>query len=312
MRRTCVRSLIRPSSRGPVRAGLALLVAAAMMVVPIGTGTSALAQATALQVVPVSTQLWVGGSDLILQLFDAQSVPVVDAPASLVLTAPDGVARDPVPLVVRRFTPQGRHLHVGRVLLDQPGTWRADVTLERDTGPMRGLTDLVVRPDDGTPALGAPVPDVATPTLRDARNLLRSISSDPDPVPQFYVSSVSELLAAGLPFLLVFDSTVFRPNEACGGALAIIHEIYPEFPSLAIVHAEPWVTSYQTGMLTLDPPDGPAVLTPTAQAYGIDEPPWVFVVRRDGTLHAKLAGVLGTDELRAAMAAVTATAGVTD
>lgn len=276
------------------------------LVVGLVGGAPVAAQAGPLQVVPISTQLWVGESDLILQLFDERSTPIVapDARVTLVLVAPDGTTREPLTPVVRRFVASGRQLYVARVRLDQPGAWRADVILEGDAGTRSGHADLVVRPDDGTPALGSPVPDVATPTMRDARNLLRSISSDPDPVPLFYTSSVSELLAAGLPFVLVFDSNVFRPNEACGGALAIIHEIYPEFPSLAVVHAEPWVTSYQTGMLTLEPPDGPAVLTPAAQAYGIDEPPWVFVVDRDGRLSAKLSGVVGTDELRAAMAAV--------
>ncbi len=276
-------------------------------VVALGAGTPGAAQAGPLQVVPISTQLWVGESDLILQLFDERSMPIVDpdARATLVLMGPDGTPREPLTPVVRRFVASGRQLYLARVHLDQPGAWRADVTIERDTGTRSGSADLIVRPDDGTPALGSLVPDVPTPTMRDARNLLRSISSDPDPVPQFYTSSVSELLAAGLPFVLVFDSNVFRPNEACGGALAIIHEIYPEFPSLAVVHAEPWVTSYQTGMLTLEPPDGPAVLTSAAQAYGVEEPPWVFVVDRDGRLHAKLSGVVGTDELRAAMAAVT-------
>lgn len=275
-------------------------------VVVLGTGTPVAAQTGPLQVVPISTQLWVGQSDLLLQLFDERSMPIVepDARATLVLVGPDGTTRGSLTPVVRRFVASGRELYVARVYLDQAGAWRADLTIERGSGTLSGSADLVVRSDDGTPALGSLVPDVATPTMRDARNLLRSISSDPDPVPQFYTASVSELLAAGLPFVLVFDSNVFRPNEACGGALAIIHEVYPEFPSLAVVHAEPWITSYQTGMLTLEPPDGPAVLTPAAQAYGVTEPPWVFVVDRDGRLRAKLSGVVGTDELRAAMAAV--------
>jgi len=278
----------------------------ALGMVALGTGTPVAAQGGPLQVVPISTHLFVGESDLILQLFDEQSTPIVepDAPTTLVLVGPDGATRESVTLVVRRFVGSGRDVYLARVRLDQPGPWRAGVTIERTTGTLSGWADVTVRPDDGTPALGSLVPDVSTPTMRDARNLLRSISSDPDPVPQFYTWSVSELLTAGLPFVLVFDSNVFRPNEACGGALAIIHEIHPEFPTLAVVHAEPWVTSYETGMLTLEPPEGPSVLTPAAQAYGVDEPPWVFVVGRDGRLHAKLGGVVGTDELRAAMAAV--------
>jgi len=57
-------------------------------------------------------------------------------------------------------------------------------------------------------------------------------------------------------------------------------------------------------MLTLDPPGGPPRLTDYAMAWGIAEPPWVFVIDREGHLHAKFSGIMGSDELRAAMASV--------
>jgi hypothetical protein len=40
-------------------------------------------------------------------------------------------------------------------------------------------------------------------------------------------------------------------------------------------------------------------------AWGVSEPPWVFVIDRDGRLQAKFNGVIGSDELRAALASVT-------
>ena len=58
-------------------------------------------------------------------------------------------------------------------------------------------------------------------------------------------------------------------------------------------------------MLGLDPPGGPAVLTDYAQAWGITEPPWVFVIDRVGLVRAKFTGVIGSDELRAAITSVT-------
>jgi hypothetical protein len=290
----------RPGATGVLL--LVLTVAVASAVSP------ARAQELALQVVPVTTQLWAGDNDLILELFDGESVPIVDPDAHVTVTlvAPDGTPQAPVTPELRRFVSSGRDLYVTRLPFDQPGPWRADVTVEGATGTVAGQADLTVRPDDGTPALGSEVPDVATPTMRDVLNLVRSLSSDPDPIPEFYTWSVSELLAARQPFVLVFDSYVFRPNEACGGVLGMVHEIYTEFPRLSVVHAEPWATSYETGTLTLDPPDGPAQLTAAAAAYGLGEPPWVFVVDREGRLHAKFEGVVGTDELRAAMAAVNA------
>jgi hypothetical protein len=292
---------LRPDGRLPRR----WLCLTAVLVMLWSTAPVA-GQAPALQVVPISTQLWVGTNDLILQLFDEASVPVVDAdaPTTVTLVAPDGTTREPVTADVRRFAASARELVVARVDLDRVGPWRAVVTAGLADGTRTGTAELMVLPDDGVPALGAAVPSVVTATMRDAYNLMRAITSDPEPVSQFYTSSVSELLQAGQSFVLVFDSYLFRPNEACGGALGILHEISSEFPSLNVIHAEPWVTSFQAGTLALEPPEGPAQLTDAATAFGLQEPPWVFVVDGSGLLRAKFRGVVGTDELRAAMAGV--------
>jgi len=87
----------------------------------------------------------------------------------------------------------------------------------------------------------------------------------------------------------------------------ILHEVCIDYPGLVIIHAEPWHMANGTegGMLELDPPGGPAVLTDYAEAWGIAEPPWVFVIDRDGRLHAKFTGIIGSDELRAAITSVT-------
>ena len=131
--------------------------------------------------------------------------------------------------------------------------------------------------------------------------------SAPEANPRPVVEGIGKALTDagyGCEFVFVLDSYAFRPNEACGGALAIIHDIFIEYPGLAIIHAEPWNMRFSSGQLTLEPPEGPATLAPWSEAYGIDVPPWIFVVAMDGTLRAKFTGVFGTDELRAAMTAV--------
>ncbi|MFN8622089.1 MAG: hypothetical protein U0869_15265 [Chloroflexota bacterium] len=290
----------------------ALVVAALLALLALVAGTGPIAaQGTQtgnpeLQVLPISTQHWIGDNDLILQLFDRENAPVIDpaAPISLTLTDPKGVAREPVTPTVGRWAVTGRDLYVSRVHLDQVGTWTADVTVEWGGEQLEGSSTFEVYPDDGTPALGSKVPAVDTPTMNDVSNLLAMISSDPRKVAAFYVKSVQEEVENNQPFVFVLDSYAFKPNEACGGALGVIHEIFIEYPELAIVHAEPWVMQFNNGSLTLDPPGGPARLAPWSEAFGVTNPPMVFVVAGDGTLHAKFSGVFGTDELRAAMSEV--------
>lgn len=262
-----------------------------------------------LDVVLDSTQHWVGTNDVLLSVYtssDGASLADAGVELEVRLLGPDGslVAAQPA---IERFATYGRRLYRARVPLDEVGRWGVEVGA--DVGGLRhqGTTSLEVWPDMGTPALGSLVPGGETPTMRDAQSLMHHISSDPEPLTAFYTWSLDDALAQGQPTVFVLDSYAFRPNAACGGALGILHEVFIDYPGLTIIHAEPWHMAMGSDghMLELDPPEGPAVLTDYARAWGISEPPWVFVIGRDGRLQAKFTGVIGSDELRAAITSVT-------
>lgn len=297
-----------PPVAGVVRQRVRLLsvtlLAASLASGMVAAGAAAVrAAATSLGVLAISTQQYVGETDLILQLLDADHAPVVD-PAlevTVILVAPDGTAHDPVPAELRRLAVRGRDLWLARVTYDAAGSWTGVVTATGPDGSRTGSVPIVVSPDGATPPLGSAAPDTDTPTLNDVLNLADAISSDPRQVAAFYWHSVHDQLLNGQPFVFVLDTYVYRPNEACGGALGLIHDIFIEYPELTVIHAEPWVTRFSAGALTLEPPEGPAALAPWSVAYGIEGPPWVFIIDREGRVHQKLTGVFGSDELRAAM-----------
>lgn len=269
--------------------------------------SSASAVQADLDVVLNSTQHWVGVNDVLLTVLDSAGTRLADQgrPLLIDLVGPSGqlVRAEPA---IERFASYGRHLYRARVPLDEVGRWQVAVVTTDGVSDGQGSTVLDVWPDDGTPALGAEVPGGATPTMRDARNMMHRISSDPEPLTAFYTWSLDEALREGQPIVFLLDSYAFRPNAACGGALGMLHDIFIDYPGLVVVHAEPWhMAADDEGMLQLDPPDGPAVLTDVARAWGVTEPPWVFVIDRDGRLQAKFGGVVGSDELRAAITSVT-------
>jgi hypothetical protein len=250
-----------------------------------------------------STQHWVGVNDVLLTVLDASGTRLADLgwPLLVELTGPSGQLLRAVP-AIERFATYGRRLYRARVPLDEVGRWQVRVIATDGGAELEAATMLEVWPDQGTPALGAAVPGGATPTMRDARNMMHRISSDPEPLTAFYIWSLDEALREGQPTVFVLDSYAFRPNAACGGALGMLHEIFIDYPGLVVIHAEPWhMAPDDEGMLRLDPPDGPAVVTAVARA----EPPWVFVIDRDGRLQAKFSGVIGSDELRAAITSIT-------
>ena len=262
-----------------------------------------------LDVILDSTQHWVGTNDVLFSVYATESgASLADDGVELEvrLTGPAGAAVRSEP-AVERFATYGRRLYRSRVPLSTVGTWNVDVTAVIEGVPYAGRSVLEVWPDMGTPPLGAVAPGGATPTMRDAHSLMHHISSDPQPLTAFYTWSLDDALAQGQPTVFVLDSYAFRPNAACGGALGILHEVFIDYPGLTIIHAEPWHMAMGSDghMLELDPPGGPAVLTDYAKAWGISEPPWVFVIDRGGRLHAKFTGVIGSDELRAAITSVT-------
>jgi len=283
------------------------MVMALLAVLPAGAqGQSD--QATRLDVVLDSTQHWVGANDVLMSVFDAEGRSLADEAVPLIvdLVGPTGQRHRAQP-AIERFATYGRRLYRARVPLEAVGRWDITVSAERDGVTYTGGAHLEVSPDRGTPPLGSAVPGGDTPTMRDAHSLMHHISSDPEPLTAFYTWSLDDALAQHQPTVFVMDSYAFRPNAACGGALGILHDVFIDYPGLTIIHAEPWhmAPGPDGGMLGLDPPGGPAVLTDYAKAWGIVEPPWVFVIDRDGRLHAKFTGVIGSDELRAAITSVT-------
>lgn len=286
---------------------LTLALALLLSLVPVAAAQDEVERG--LDVIVDSTQHWLGTNDVLLSVYDSvsgNSLAEDSVELSVHLTGPEGRDVRALP-AVEKFATYGRRLYRARVPLDQLGVWGVEVRATVDGRSHVGWGMLEVAPDEGTPALGSLVPGGETPTMRDAHSLMHHISSDPEPLTAFYTWTLDAALAQNQPTVFVLDSYAFRPNVACGGALGILHEVFIDYPGLTIIHAEPWhmAMGRDGHMLELDPPEGPAVLTDFAKAWGIEEPPWVFVIDRDGRLQAKFTGVIGSDELRAAITSVT-------
>ncbi|MFN8623545.1 MAG: hypothetical protein U0869_22630 [Chloroflexota bacterium] len=262
------------------------------------------------QAVVENSQLWPGRDDVLFDVVDEDwnGVDVGPERVKVVVRDPSGALRDHLIPERLRMPGTGQRLFRARVTLDTPGTWQLEVRTDVDGSLVTSTTELVVSPDDGrTPAIGAPVPDVDTPVATDDAGIA-AISSVASPPPALYAESARRALADGRPFLLVIDTASFPTSDACGGAIGHVLHLATEFPDLLMIHAEPYRTTIVDGRLALaDPAAGPELTpepAPWAIAWGATSPPWVFVVDANGHLAAKFSGVMGTDELRAAILAV--------
>jgi hypothetical protein len=302
----------RPRGR-PVRPAAVILLVAGLLGAAVLPGAAASPgpgpSTAALQVIAASTQLWVGDNDLLFDLLgtDDQRLNDPGLAATVRLTSPDGVTGAPLDLKPIQLALGGRTLYRTRVPFDAVGSWTASVDATTSDGtPMTGSTPLSVLDDRGTPALGSAVPPIQTPTLESSGFELASITSDPDPDLDMYFTSVQEALQAGRPFVLVIDTVGLKVNQECGGALGEIKHVSSEFPGLLTIHAEPFVTRLVDGVLVADPPGEPPHPASWSTAWGVTEPPWVFVVGADGRLLAKFSGIFGSDELRSVLRRISA------
>lgn len=266
--------------------------------------------AMAIQPVLVSTQAWPGRNRILLTVEDAANQPLTGPDLAVRATfheLADGAS--PAAIVVVgtfvRVVGGGRGLIELDVNLPRAGRWRLDLEATPPGGsPLTGWTELEVRPDGATTPIGSPAPSVDTPTVRDVGGDFARITSDPIPDRSLYWLSAAEALAAGKPFVLVLDSFRFKETQSCGGALGLVRHLGETFPTIAFINVEPYRTTFADGALSLDPPSGPGRLAPWSEAWGIAAAPWVFVVDGEGIVRAKFSGVLGTEELRAALRAI--------
>jgi len=200
----------------------------------------------------------------------------------------------------------GKAAYVAEMTLPRPGGYDATITLDGPAGRVgsAGFT-MVAREQSPTPPIGAAAPSVRTPIAADVGGDLQLISSDVFPDPRFYQHSVDELLAAHKPFVFTIYSPAFCPTTACGPLLRYMKEIASEFPTVAFVHAEPYVMRDLGGRIQPEYEGNGYAWASWSQAYGIPVEPYVFVVGADGLIVASFELIVGSDEIRAAIRTAT-------
>ena len=181
-----------------------------------------------------------------------------------------------------------RGLYKQTVSFPSAGRWGAEVTIEGDGIDETLKSSFEVRNEPSTPALGSRPPATDTPTSAGTGDLTK-ISTDENPDPRFYRTSIAGALRAGRPFVVAFATPKFCASATCGPTLDVVKKVARSFPEVTFIHVEPYRL-----------PADPANLEPVEAAleWGLPSEPWVFVVDGRGRVSAKYEGVLASGELR--------------
>lgn len=258
--------------------------------------------------IPVSSELAIGENRLLLNVIDSANEPLASPDRELELRLYN-LARDaasPASTVAAEYLPTTEALpglYRASVHFSCWGEWGLEtITTEPDGSQRSGRMIFSVRPSTTTPAIGAPAPVSTTPTARTAAELAL-LTTDSQPDPDFYRTSVDEALEAGRPFLLIFSTPAFCRTRTCGPALDIVKSAASGFKDeVAFIHVEPYRLEQDEGQLrpVLDEQNQPIAIDAVAE-WGLPSEPYIFVVDAGGRVTAKLEGVASEEEIEAAL-----------
>lgn len=197
-------------------------------------------------------------------------------------------------------------LYVASVEFPDAGRWGTRFEATFPDGQVKTVrADYDVAESGSTPALGAKVPLVDTPTLDDVGGDVKRLSTDQEPDARFYETSIADALAAGEPFVVAFATPAFCETRMCGPTLDTVKTVARDYPRVTFINVEPYKMAVTDGRLQPEL-DANGQLQPAdwTNAWGLRSEPYTFVIAADGTVVAKFEGVLGQDELRAALEAL--------
>ncbi len=197
-------------------------------------------------------------------------------------------------------------VYVTTIAFAAAGDWDAEFTTAVPGKPSETIPfSFQVKEKAQAVQVGQPAPSVRTPVLADAGGNVRAISSDQSPDPAFYQVSEDQALADHRPFVLVFATPAFCTSRACGPLLDTVKAAAKSASGVTFINVEPYKLQYANDQLqpVLDA-SGQLQPVEATDKFGILSEPWIFVVDRTGRVTGSFEGVVGTDELAAAIKAI--------
>ena len=250
-----------------------------------------------------SSDLAVGGNRVVFGVIDPDAGPVRDADVqvSTFFLTPTGGQEGPVETLDAVFRPwpvTPRGVFTAQLTFDRPGEWGIGAVVTDADGTERKATARVrVKDTSATPALGTTAPRSVSKTLADVDGF-EQLTTDFEPDADLYAMTIEDALDAGKPLLVVFSTPAYCQTATCGPQLAVIKELKAEYASrMNFIHIEVYDNPHE-----IEGDLSNAVISPTAEEWGLPSEPWTFVVDGKGIIRAKFEAFTTRDELEAAIA----------
>ena len=263
------------------------------------------------QIINPSGTVTCGTTRLMFSFLDSQNVPVAKPDRKVDVKAFDLGADPKKPVAegpatfIWAIEPQ-----VGVYVIDLDLPTAGDYGVEFTTTPAGGSAETIrttmeVQPSTSVISVGDKAPASDTPTLDGVGGDISKISTDPNPDPAFYTTSIADAVAAHKPFVVAFATPKFCVSKQCGPTLDRIKPIAARHPGVTVINVEPYQLQYADG--GLQPIlDASGNLTPTkaTDEWHLPSEPWVFVVDKNGIVTNSFMLIFSDEELDKAMTTV--------
>jgi hypothetical protein len=201
-----------------------------------------------------------------------------------------------------------RGMYILDVDLPEAGIWGAEFTTEA-SGSGKETVRLTFEVHDSSPtvAVGDRAPASRTPILADVGGDVKEISTDSDPNPGFYSTSVADALAEHKPFVLIFATPKFCTSAQCGPTLDRLKPVAAAHPDVTFINVEPYKLQEVDGQLQpLLDASGNLQATDSTNEWGLLTEPWIFAVDRAGIVRGSYEVIVSDAEIEAVLAEITA------
>ena len=194
-------------------------------------------------------------------------------------------------------------VYVANMSFPSSGRYGAEFVTSAAGGPSETIRmTFDVQPSSPLVKVGDRAPSSKTPTLADVGGNVALLSTDTDPEPAFYETSVDEALADHEPFVLIFATPAFCQTAQCGPTLDRIKPFVARYPTVTFINVEPYKLQVVDGALEPEfGADGKLQTVASVDEWHLTHEPIVFVVDRQGIVQGVFELIFSDAELTAAL-----------
>jgi hypothetical protein len=197
----------------------------------------------------------------------------------------------------------GRGLYRANVDFDCVGEWGVEITIEQPDGTKASeRMRFTVAAAGPTVGIGQEAPRSESLTASTPEEAA-TISTDPDPYLPAYQETVAQAVTSGRPSLILFATPAFCQTGYCGPTIDLIKGVARRYAGrVDLVAVEPYeLHETPNGLQPSLDADGRLQPVQAAIDYGIPVEPYLFLVDASGHVFARFEGLVGEQELHAAI-----------